>query len=725
MKQRSVPSVRRISALVLSAICLMAAVDAHAGPSGVVLTPSAASPFSVGLRPTGVATGDFNNDGKQDIAITNAGNNNVTVLLGNGAGTFTAAPGSPFSAGFTPMAIVVKDFNKDGNPDLAVVNQQSNNVTILMGNGTGGFAAATGSPFAVGGTPNFAATGDFNGDTIPDLAVTNSSSNTVTLLLGDGTGKFTPSAGSPFPTGLSPEGVVAADFDADGKTDLAVADGGDGNVTYLFGDGTGGFSLTTHAQGCNPGSAIVASLYGMVAGNFYNHAYTDLVTVSSGANEINILRGFGNGTDSYNNQFSPGPALVTLAAGDFDQDGNLDVAVVAGGNNGTVSIVLGNGNGGFNIQTEPYYSTGRGSYGVAVADFNGDGKLDVVVTNSTDNTITILLTPGAPLVAPAPPVTQVQQTITFAVANHLGSDPAFPLQATASSGLPVAFSVLSGPATVSGNMLTLTGLGTVTVQASQGGSNAFAPAAVVQSFSVALGAPVITSVVNGASFLGGLVPTSYYATIFGSDLVAAAAQGDATSSQILAGATVNIVDAAKSAFTADLWFASYGQINFVVPTGVAAGPATVTVTNATGKSASIQVTVGAVFPGLYSADGTGSGMAMADVVIVARDGSQAVQPTAVETPFGPISVPIPLTSGTQIYLVVYGTGIRGRSGLPGVTMTVGGVPLPVTYAGSQGNYPALDQVIALLPTSLTGAGNVKVQLTVDGITSNAVTVRFP
>ncbi len=697
--------------------------------AATLLTPAAGSPFTVGLRPTGVATGDFNGDGKQDIAIANAGNNNVTVLLGNGTGGFAAAPGSPFQAGSNPIAVIVKDFNKDGKLDLAIVNQNSNNVTILLGNGAGGFSQAPGSPIAVGATPQFAATADFNGDTNADLAVSNSASNTVTILLGNGSGGFTASAGSPFPTGPSPEGIVAADFNTDGKMDLAVNDGGDGNVTYLFGDGAGGIYLTSHSQGCNPGSAIVASLFGIVSGNFYNHAYTDLVTVSAGANEINILRGYGDGTDDYNQQFSPGPGLINAAAADFNSDGNLDVAVVAGGNNSTVSIVYGNGNGGFNVQTEPYYSTGRGSYGVATADFNGDGIPDVVVTNQTDGTITILLSPGAPVVVtppvtPPPAITQFPQTITFAVTNHLGSDQPFPLVATASSGLPVTFKVTAGAATVSGNMLTLTGLGAVTVEAAQAGSNSFAPAISDQTFNVALGTPAIASVVNAASFLAGLVPASYYGAIFGNNLTALSAQGDATSSQILSGTTVTIVDSAQRTSTADLWYVSYGQINFVSPAAPAAGPATVTVTNATGKSTSIPVTIGAVAPGLFSADGSGAGLALGSILAIARDGSQLVQPVAVETPFGPIGVPIPLPAGTQVYLVLYGTGIRGRSGLPGVALTVNSIPVPAIYAGPQGGFPALDQINALLPASLVSAGTVKLQVTVDGVASNTLTLLF-
>jgi hypothetical protein len=110
-----------------------------------------------------VAEGDFNGDGKLDLAIVNAASNTVTVLLGNGTGGFTAAPGSPFPVGTGPQFVVVGDFNEDGKPDLAIANSFGNNVTVLLGNGAGGFTAAPGSPFPAGAVPSSLAVGDFNG----------------------------------------------------------------------------------------------------------------------------------------------------------------------------------------------------------------------------------------------------------------------------------------------------------------------------------------------------------------------------------------------------------------------------------------------------------------------------------------------------------------------------------------------------------------------------------
>ena len=224
---------------------------------------------------------------------------------------------------------------------------------------------------------------------------------------------------------------------------------------------------------------------------------------------------------------------------------------------------------------------GASPYGLAAADLNGDGKPDLVITNSTDNTITILLSPGAPIVPVTQPVTrpvvtQSPQAITFTITDRLGSDAPFALQATASSGLPVTYAIISGPATVLGNMLTVKGLGKVQVEAAQAGSGSYAAAIADQTFNVALSIPAINSVVNGASFVAGLaVPTNYYAAILGANLVTSDINVDATASQFLGGITVVIADSTQHSFTANLWFASYKQIDFVVPAGPAPGKATV------------------------------------------------------------------------------------------------------------------------------------------------------
>ena len=185
------------------------------------------------LGQSSVAIGDLNGDGKLDLAIATQSTNSVTILLGNGDGTFTPLSSPAPAVGKQPQGIVAGDFNGDGKLDLAITNAADNTVTILLGNGDGTFTQASGSPIAVGTAPYAIVAADFRANGKLDLAVANSSSNNVTLLLGNGDGTFIQSPASPFPVGKAPYSLVVGDFNSSGRPGLAVANSTDGTISVL------------------------------------------------------------------------------------------------------------------------------------------------------------------------------------------------------------------------------------------------------------------------------------------------------------------------------------------------------------------------------------------------------------------------------------------------------------------------------------------------------------
>ncbi|MEG3997409.1 MULTISPECIES: FG-GAP-like repeat-containing protein [unclassified Microcoleus] len=195
---------------------------------------SAPTNFIVGTKPQSVAVGDFNKDGKLDLATANFTSNNVSILLGTGTGSFGTATG--FSVGTNPYSVAVQDFNGDANPDIATANEDSNNVSVLLGNGTGGFGATTNFPVGTG--PRSVTVGDFNADGKIDLATANSVSsstpvaNNLSVLLGTGTGTFSPATN--YSLGSNPWTVTAADLNADGTLDLATSNYWTNNVSVVL-----------------------------------------------------------------------------------------------------------------------------------------------------------------------------------------------------------------------------------------------------------------------------------------------------------------------------------------------------------------------------------------------------------------------------------------------------------------------------------------------------------
>jgi hypothetical protein len=333
--------------------------------------------LAVGTDPRGVITADFNGDGKPDMALVDRGTNTVTILLGNGDGTFSAA--ASYATGFDPIALAVGDFNGDGKLDLVTANRAAYTISILLGNGDGTFG--THVDYTAGTEPMAITTGDFNDDGKLDVAVVNNADNTVSIFPGVGDGTLqTPAT---FSVGASPIAIVAGDFNGDGNLDLAIADAGANNVAVLLGNGNGTLqNAVFYATDSDPS--------GLFAADFNGDGKLDLVTANNGADDISVLLNSGTGTFAANVIYPVGTLPFAISGGDFYGDGKIDIAVVNSGDN-TVSIVPGNGDGTFSTSGTLTFGVGNQGLGMTAADFNLDGRADLVVSNSEDNTVSVLL----------------------------------------------------------------------------------------------------------------------------------------------------------------------------------------------------------------------------------------------------------------------------------------------------------------------------------------------
>jgi sugar lactone lactonase YvrE len=340
-------------------------------------------------EPNAVAAADFNGDGIVDLAVSasNTGATALTILLGNGDGTFTSTTTSP-TVGQYPDGIAVGDFNGDGIPDLAVTSVDQSEVVILLGKGDGTFNA--GPTLSTSGTPQWIATADFDGDGNADLAVVNGTA--VSIFLGNGDGTFKSSITVPS-VGTSPVGLGVGDFNGDGIPDLAIASTAlNGPVSIFLGKGDGTFTAGTANP--IPGNDIYP--LGIAVGDFNGDGILDLaVTNYDAANQNAVAILLGNGDGSFKTPVlygGVGSNFHDLAVADLNGDGVADL-VVAQFWSGPASTLLGNGDGTFQsaegVMANAPLSTGH----LAVADFDGDGAPDLALPNQDPNgTAVILLT---------------------------------------------------------------------------------------------------------------------------------------------------------------------------------------------------------------------------------------------------------------------------------------------------------------------------------------------
>ena len=763
----------------------------------LAVVPTQAQLFQLtGYTPLGQSTyytiADFNLDGRPDLARASALTGMLTVSLGTVDGSFAALAVAPTSID-TPAGLVSGDFDNDGKMDVAVLSGglfSSPATRVFLGSGTGTF-----SPRPVLLLPNFpraAAAGDFDQDGNLDIAlvsITPGGVSTISLLLGNGKGDLTPSFFIAPTTIQVPAGSVFGDIEmvdlnGDRRPDLVMtvsSPSGVGLITAI-GDGKGSFSLTVR-MGSQPSTDRPNPRFAVA--DFNGDRSPDLVMFGYLRDQVTLwLNSGGVLVPQIASAISVGTSPFSIVAADFDLDGRMDWAVGRQVVSGTpeLHVALGNGVGGFTFASGSPFTYGGLAPELATGDFNGDRRQDLLVAEGDSEVFRILLnivprpptllsqeiqfaqppnrgindgilaltataSSGMPVTfasltnavctvskgivtmvalgqctilaiqsgdstySPAPivqrsfRVTQNTQTITFAgIADRALDASPFGITATASSGLPVTFT--ASPATVctvSSSTVTLISVGDCSITASQAGNTSF-PAAtpVTRTFSVTPVIPVgplVQKISNAASYATGTLAPASFGVLFGVRLT---------------NATLKLRDATGVTRTPELTFSGPTQINFIVPADVALGAATVVVTTS-GGVAEFPVTIAATAPGLFSADFSGSGLAAAQALIVNNDKTL----TTLTVGDGPI----PVRGGTEIYLVLYGTGIRAHTST-GVFITVAGTPVQVLYAGPQGTYPALDQINVRVPLTVGGFGNVDIRLFVDGASANVVTATF-
>jgi hypothetical protein len=367
-------------------------------------TASASTPtlpiitVKTGTNPDFVATADFNNDNFQDFVVANFTDGTLSLYDGNPTTPGTFLTPTTISVGAGPAWISTGFFNTKTDTtntivDLAVANQTAGTVSILHGKGDGTFTVEPTLTLPSGAGPTAIAVADFNGDGFADLAVVNKNANTVSIFLGNGDETFqTPTT---LVTGNAPTSIVAQAFNPNAPAiiDLAVTNSTDNTLQIFLGNGKGTFTNgVTYNTGATP--VYVASAYVNLDGNL------DLVVADSGAatsansvgNSVSVFLGNGDGTfilpGGTRMDFAAGTTPTSFVIADFNNDGIPDLLATASGDN-AAALMLGAGGGFFNGPIEVPVGTTPDS--VATADFNGDGLPDVVITNFGSNTASVIL----------------------------------------------------------------------------------------------------------------------------------------------------------------------------------------------------------------------------------------------------------------------------------------------------------------------------------------------
>jgi len=347
--------------------------------------PELVHPFSASVL--ALAAADVDGDGSTDIAVAASDGNRgwVDVLFGKGDGTFASGQVLTYQADSPPGSVVLGDLNADGNLDL--VGMSSTSVGVLLGAGDGSFAAI--SEYPTGIATRSIGLGDLNGDGAIDIVTVSSTTSSVGVLLGQGDAQFAPKLD--YPTDQGPLGVTVGDLNADGVLDVVTSNQGSsfkGTVSVLLGVGAG--RLATHVDypvGVNP--------FAVALGDLNGDRKLDMAVANMGVDgqwSISVLLAKGDGTFAPQSAYACGFGPNSIALGDLNGDGKLDIVTANSTAATTVSVLLGNGDGTFATYVE--YTTGARPHSVVLGDLDRDGKLDIVTANPDSGTLSLLLGKG-------------------------------------------------------------------------------------------------------------------------------------------------------------------------------------------------------------------------------------------------------------------------------------------------------------------------------------------
>ena len=685
-------------------------------PSQSTLTAGTAQSTSITSVPRYFAVGDFNGDGKLDIAATNSSSNTVTVLLGNGDGTFSNnLPAMP--TGSQPGSIVTADFNGDGKLDLAIANTSSSSITIYLGNGDGTFTASQLSPQ----TGSYAAgmvTGDFNNDGNVDLAVTDQGTSHLTVLLGHGDGTFTAASSVGTITYYS-QYIAVGDFNGDGNLDLALSNTNNGTVGILLGNGDGTFTTASTITSNNPEALAV--------GDFNGDGIQDLAVSNYYFGTVTILFGKGDGTFLA----SPSPVQtgyypLSIAVTDLNHDGVQDL-VVSSSYSGNLSTFLGKGDGTFATAVTTAIVNPAQSF--AVGDFTADGIPDIAVGISFPNTISVLPIQLAQVAKATANNVSPIGTGTHAVDASYPGDTSF--AASVSTTVPLTAQVGTPIVTVNPSATTIATTDTLSaaVSVSGGTGNPVPTGSVVlssgsySSGSTALvGGNATISVPAGTLNAGNDQLTVSYTPDAGSSVNYTSASGSGSVSVVKASPSVTVSTASSSFTTAQTVSVSValGGTGTLTATGsvtLVSGSYTSPAATVSNGSATITVPAGSLPPGTnplnvtYSPDVPGSALysgATGNKVITITRATPSVTVT-------PSLTNILLTQGLTASVVV-----SGGAGAPAASGSV--VLSSGSFTSAAASVTSGMATIVVPAGSLaTGANVLSVAYTPDSASNNIYT----